>query len=460
LPALDLAPGPLRAPCAAGWRRFRRVFCPNPAARPRSPEKGGRRRFRCPPGPFFQPLFRHQGRAISDFARAAAGLALGARDDPALGCDLIRALLAVAALDSFARPQFARVDFGLCAGLRWPDFLQLFCEVSGRYQQSSDPENGEFLRLLMVLILREYDNPELMGAIAAESADALHMALGRDATPLFGRARSLAVEALAVFSLVLKCRADFPEMRGCNSNNVLCHILAIAETAVARGGIDEVVDLAVVTIGRMLRGPAIAALARPTAAARAEPEATYGDLLLDVLLRLCERRRLWAPVVRILHAICGDLTVVSEPAADGILCLFHKVMAADPAMAPLFLEVFALVIQKQMPIQNSIRLVIFTRGFLFNGLKQTIPGGKRALGVILAFLKAGKGAARATKKPVLHRDELAALLCSIDIAASFPAVRRFAPSQREEIVDDFWAVLVDRLVALSFPVELPDPDRQ
>jgi hypothetical protein len=130
------------------------------------------------------------------------------------------------------------------------------------------------------------------------------------------------------------------------------------------------------------------------------------------------------------------------------------VLEHDREIVPLFLDVFAIVIQKQMPVTNGFRLVIVMHRVLFNGLMKTLPIGKRSLNVILAFLRATKSVVKLTGKEVLSREELAVIVSEVDVAASYPMIQGYVPVEVSEEGEDFWDKLVGGLIGASFPIQL------
>jgi hypothetical protein len=113
------------------------------------------------------------------------------------------------------------------------------------------------------------------------------------------------------------------------------------------------------------------------------------------------------------------------PNALNVLQFFGKVINEAPELVPVFLEVFAVIVQRKQTAANGFLAAIFIRNALFKQAKSLAANAQPAFGVVLAFIKTAKTAIRATMKPPLSRGELAEILAGINLVDAFPQTAGF-----------------------------------
>jgi hypothetical protein len=151
----------------------------------------------------------------------------------------------------------------------------------------------------------------------------------------------------------------------------------------------------------------------------------YITLLFDALLTISMNTATWPAIVSIFHALASSMNSIPIPSALSVLQFFGKVINDAPDLVPVFLEVFAVIVQRKQTASNGFLAAIFIRNALFKQTKPLAADAKPAFGVVLAFIKTAKTAIRAVMKPQLARDELAEVLAGIDLAIAFPQTASF-----------------------------------
>jgi hypothetical protein len=186
--------------------------------------------------------------------------------------------------------------------------------------------------------------------------------------PLIACARRTAVEAVAFFNVVISCRPEVADVvRQCAlTDSFVLHCFALARAADEKRGVDEVIELAIATIGRLMS---------------CESEAPGGcaEMVLDAILHFAMNRKLWEAAIALFHRIARSLPVVSFETAGRLLDFFTEVLANETALASLLLQALALAVIDQHSVENCFRLAVFTRSRMFKGMKQTLAQPRQQL---------------------------------------------------------------------------------
>jgi hypothetical protein len=245
------------------------------------------------------------------------------------------------------------------------------------------------------------------------------------------------------------------------SNSFVFHLIHSAELVFEREGFCYLhsILLSVILLIVVDQEAAIALNAPRTEAFAARfiaPLGSYVDLLLGVLLNICEDDAFWPSLVCILHMIAPSISIVSIGVASAILSLFEKVVERKAELIPLFLEAFASILQRNQSESNGFLVAFFPKYALFKKLIASTHRSGRALAVILVFLSEERKVAKSSKQQALPSDELARLLASVDADAVFPEKQVFSrhPHTVGGEMERTWAEWADLLFYRSFDIEL------
>jgi hypothetical protein len=356
--------------------------------------------------------------------------------------NLLNALVRVFSVGALASPpRFVALPL---IGFPFAKLITNVANVSFRYLEQvhagkTDQFTVPLLKSGFTLCVQLFDRADFRSAFSEIKRQRLvrSFALSAVGVPVFEPLSPLANEAVSFLYTALVLQPSIPQFLAVHlySNTFVFYLISAAELVFEKSGFSFVHTLLFSSIIRIVAEPkAAAALNAPRAHdlqfAFQPPPGSYGDLLLNIAVHVCQSEGAWTWAARIFHAIAPFISHVSLQTGFGVLSLFEQASAADSSAMALFLDGFAAVVQRSQPPENGLIVAIFQRARTFRTLKVPQSSG-RALGVILAFLMVARKLARAEQKSILTAEEAAQLFAQIEIAKSFPQTQAFTRKEPE-----------------------------
>jgi hypothetical protein len=142
---------------------------------------------------------------------------------------------------------------------------------------------------------------------------------------------------------------------------------------------------------------------------------SYADLLINVVLNICDSDPFWPSFGCIFQMIAPHVGDVLLSTALRVIGVFEMVLSKQKLLVPLFLEGFAGVVQRDENAANAILVALVRKHLLFKKLDAEDPRMARPLGIIRSFLRVATRAIKATKKAQLCAAEMAEVLADVHL---------------------------------------------
>ncbi|KAK8887883.1 hypothetical protein M9Y10_038942 [Tritrichomonas musculus] len=373
--------------------------------------------------------------------------------------ELVDALLVISSLHIFYpkfKHSYPETTSSLLENLPLNSIILSTCRIAFRYMNERPPVTSELsllLRSLLALLVRLFTNPKFrqeisnihpqifLRAIYAPEFNDAKEEPKKISLPLFDPLDPLSKETL---SFLYMCALFQPGLvplltsKG-YSNMFLYNLLWAAQLFFEKEGVNYIHSIILSTVLLIVADPKAAGYLnrpfKPSSKGAAfincnfkpstDKGLSFGDLLLEVLLNFCQRDSFLPSLICVFHMISPYVNMFSTTTAFKMMELFEHVNEKFPSFVPLFLEVFATIVQQKDNSKNGFCPIIFSKQSLFKQIKNDSPSVQKSLPIILKYLKKARLLIKKENKPKIDINEVSEILAKIDTEKLFPQPQMF-----------------------------------
>ena len=348
--------------------------------------------------------------------------------------DLVHGLLGVLSLGYFVQTDSGRLQMAISL----PDFpaqlfLQSTCGIATQYLQQlstgvHDQVTFDLLRNCFALATRLFGDQSFRAAFkdVKPSVFLKAFALSPKAVPLFEPFSPLSSEALSFLYMALLSQPALAVQisKGKYSNTFIYNLAYTAQLVYERAGFCYIHSI-VLSIILLL-------VTKPTACQNLSDEYTetfnckykldkgsYADLVMNVLLNICDKENFWPSLVCIFHMLAPHVRTFSSRTAQRVMALFDLAMEKQKPLVPLFIEAFASIVQKRDNSNNHFLVCLIQRGSALRKMSADCPRIERSLPVLQKYITSAIKAAKATGKGKVSGEDFLKILEAIDVDQVF-----------------------------------------
>ena len=386
--------------------------------------------------------------------------------------DLVHALLGILSLNYFVKGDGARPHF-VFEMTEFPPalFLHSTCGIATQHLQQlstgvKDSVLTDLLRNCFALTTRLFVTESFRAAFKDVKASVFlkAFALGPKAVPLFEPFSSLSCEALSFLYMSLLCQPKLVTLisKGKYSNTFIYNLAYTAQLTFERADFCYIhsivlsITLLLVTKPQICQNLSDEYTEKFNCQYRPD-KGSYADLLMNVLLNICEKESFWPSLVCIFHMLAPHVRTFSNKTAQRVMALFDAVSEKQKPLVPLFIESFAAIVQKRDNANNHFLVYLLLRASVLRKMTPDCPRLEQALPIIQKYLKSAIKTAKATKKSQVSGDELVKILEAADVDKIFGGETvKFTkhPHVFGGEMEKTWAEWADLLFAKSFSPEV------
>ncbi|OHT01033.1 hypothetical protein TRFO_07706 [Tritrichomonas foetus] len=357
--------------------------------------------------------------------------------------DLLHAILLVSSLHVFA-PNNANNHPEISASLDnlpHASIIKSTCRIAFRYMsEKGDSTTVLLLKNALTLCIRLFTNVNFRQAFKSVSPQNLLRGLYISETnlpPLFTPLDPISKESLSFLYMCALFNPGFVEAltKKDHSNNFLFHLLWAAQLFFEKEGVNYIHSIILSTVLLIVADPEAAVkLNQPfnkdknvMTGCNYKPadNISYGDLILNVLLNFCQRESFLPSLICVFHMISPHVNVFSLETASSLMVLFERVYDKHKSFLPLFLEVFATIVQQRDNKKNGFCPVIFSRAKLFKEITSDLPSVQKTLPIIRRYIKKARITIKNENKQNINVYEVSGILAKINTEQLFPNPQMF-----------------------------------
>jgi hypothetical protein len=259
--------------------------------------------------------------------------------------DLIHALLGASSLSFFREPGATySLDW---SGFPFADFLKSLCRIASDYLSSPNPLLCDLVRNCSAFAARLFTVPEFRSMVGRLRSQFLLSALSRGpkGPVLFQATGPLLNEAVSILYMTSLFQPDFVHFVASSgySNNFVFRLAEAAAVQYERFGINYLHSLLLSTILLFVADDTVAVSLNEQwsgvfAAVFVPPPGSHADLLMMVILNVCQQEAFWPSAICIFHTVAPHIHAFSLAVASRVMKLFQLCVARHRHLALLVVE--------------------------------------------------------------------------------------------------------------------------
>jgi hypothetical protein len=415
--------------------------------------------------PLCPAMYGLRGCSLSTFRRACTsllfrpGVTLAAGESiwttPHALCrtrrDLVHALVMLGSLGFMCGCPRLDVDF---PGFPSAPFLKSVCNIcraclddllAGRVDDAA----VDLVRNCHALCARLFIAQDFRTAAACVKPSAFIGAIVHGPATMLDADGPLASEALSFIYIALLSRNDLAGVLAAKNlaNTIIFNVLAIAQVSLERTGFGYVHDIALAVVLLLVAHTGVAAGLSATWAGRwpaafVPPPGSFGDLLLNIAVNVCQRGAFWHSLLCILQAVAPFVSVFSFWTAFRLWGALEPVLETDPTMRQLFTEACAAIVQRTENNENGFVVLIFQKRAFFRGLKD--ESARVATRLVVGWVNKVKRVVMASGRHPLSLGELLEAIDRLEETRDVVVFEKHTHSFRGEMEKDWrdWVILL------------------
>jgi hypothetical protein len=147
----------------------------------------------------------------------------------------------------------------------------------------------------------------------------------------------------------------------------------------------------------------------------ATEKGSCADLMMGVLVDFCFNPEFWPSFVCALHRIVPYTSSFSRSTAEDVVTKLQQIIEGQPLLTPLALEALALIVQKENNENNAFLVSLVQQSRWLRSLQIGDPKSKRALAILIYFVKHGSRALKKDQRNQFYQAEVLHILQSVKI---------------------------------------------
>jgi hypothetical protein len=241
------------------------------------------------------------------------------------------------------------------------------------------------------------------------------------------------------------------------SNAFVFHLASLAEQTYESSGFYYMHSIILASLWIITTDSAAAsALNEPCNEPFDMPCLSYADLMLNVIVDVCQEPEFWRSLASTFHMIAPGLRVVSIGTAHRVLDVFERSFVIQNQLAPLFLEGFTAILQVRQAPTNGFLVALYERRKFFKRIAPEVRTFKRPLASVLFYLVAANRFTKSLQRKQVQSDELAEGLAGLnpdDIFAEKVTILKYPHVFSVEMANK-WLEWADLFCSRVFSAEL------